>query len=202
MIISNSAIQHIVSKAVAHTNLDTSDKDAFANAAMTTAPVAPVSTSTDTSAQSGTQGQQTYDEAFAKMMINLKAAMAGSTEDAINPQTAASMVAGADKQLATTDSVATGTSSSMDALAASANQDSASQGVGSAKDDLLDYMSQTAAEKARQLLTGVSKDQYQAMTPEEQASVDKKVVEVTQQKAETAQQEIAAKIAMVKAEMV
>jgi hypothetical protein len=203
MIIGSSAIHHIVSKAVAHTNLDTGDKDAFANAAMTTAPVAPVSSSNDTSAQSGTEDQQTYDEAFAKMMVNLKSALASTTENAIDPQAAAasSMVAGADKQLASGDSVASGKSDSVDALAASANQDNASRGVGSAKDAFLDYMNQSDAEKVRQQMTGVTKEEYDAMTPEQKAAVDKKVAEVTKEKAEVAQQEVKAKIAMAKAEM-
>lgn len=203
MIIGSSALQHIVSKAVAHTTLDTSDKDAFANAAMTTAPIAPVSGNDDTSAQSGTQDQSTYDESFAKMMVNLKSAMASTTENAIDPQVAAasSMMAGADKQVATTDSVASGTSDSVDALSASANKDNASSSVGSAKDEFLAYMNQTDAEKAREQLTGVSKEEYAAMTPEEKAAVDKKVAELTKEKAEVAQQEIKAKIAMAKAEM-
>jgi len=202
MIIGSSALQHIVSKAVAHTTLDTSDKDAFASAAMTTVPVAPVSGNDDTSAQSGTQEQPTYDEAFAKMMVNLKSAMASTTENAIDPQVAAasSMMAGADKQVATSDSVASGTSDSVDALSASANKDAASS-VGSAKDDFLAYMNQTDAEKARQQLTGVSKEEYEAMSPEQKAAVDKKVAELTKEKAEVAQQEIKAKIAMAKAEM-
>lgn len=203
MIIGSSALQHIVSKAVAHTTLDTSDKDAFASAAMTTVPVAPVTSSDDTSAQGGTQEQPTYDEAFAKMMVNLKSAMASTTENAIDPQMAAasSMMAGADKQVASTDSVASSTSDSIDALSASAVKDNASSSVGSAKDEFLAYMNQTDAEKARQQLTGVTKEEYAAMSPEEKASVDKKVADLTKEKAEVAQQEIKAKIAMAKSEM-
>ncbi|HEY0286157.1 MAG TPA: hypothetical protein VGC62_03985 [Pseudomonas sp.] len=204
MIIGNSAIHHIVSKAVAHTNLDTSDKDAYANAAAPTTPVVPVSGSNDASAQSGTDDKQSFDEAFAKLMVNLKAATASTTEEATDPQAAVSaMMAGADKQLASNDSVASGSSdsASSDPLAVSSDQSATSQDVGSVKDQFLSYMNQTDAEKARQQLTGVSKEEYDAMTPEQKAAVEKKVAELTKENVEVAQQQVKAKIAMAKAEM-
>ncbi len=204
MIIGNSAIHHIVSKAVAHTNLDTSDKDAYANAAAPTTPVVPVSGSNDASAQSGTDDKQSFDEAFAKLMVNLKAATASTTEEATDPQAAVSaMMAGADKQLASNDSVASGSSdsASSDPLAVSSDQSATSQDVGSVKDQFLSYMNQTDAEKARQQLTGVSKEEYDAMPQEQKAAVDKKVAELTKENVEVAQQQVKAKIAMAKAEM-
>jgi hypothetical protein len=201
MIIGSSAIQHIVTKALAHTNVSPTDKDAFANAAALTSAIAPVSGDDDSSTQSSTGDQPGYDDAFAKMMVNLKAATASTTDAAVDPQAAlASMMAGADKQVASTDSVASGASDSVDALSASASQDMPAS-VGSAKDEFMDYMSQSAAEKVRQQLTGVSKDEYAAMSPEEKAAVDKRVADLTREKAEVAQQEIKTKIAMAKAEM-
>ena len=139
------------------------------------------------------------------MMVNLKAAMAGTAENAIDPQaaaaTAATMMASADKQVASTDSVVTGTSDSIDGLSASDTKGSARSSVGSAREDFLAYMNQTDAEKARQQMTGISKEEYDALSPEQKAAVDKKVAELTKEKAEVAQQEIKARIAMAKSEL-
>jgi hypothetical protein len=65
----------------------------------------------------------------------------------------------------------------------------------------MDFMNQTDAEKAREQLTGVSKEEYEKMSPEEQASLDKKVEELTKEKAKMEQQIVKAKIDMAKAEL-
>jgi hypothetical protein len=88
-------------------------------------------------------------------------------------------------------------------IAAVSDSDSSASAALSAKDQFLAYMNQSDAEKVRQQLTGVTKDEYDAMTPEEQAAVDKKVADLQKQKSEQqiAEQEVKTKIAMAKAEM-
>jgi len=52
------------------------------------------------------------------------------------------------------------------------------------------------AEKAREQLTGVSKEEYEKMSPEEQASLDKQVEELTKERAKLEQEVVRAKIAI------
>ncbi|MFK3799475.1 hypothetical protein [Pseudomonas sp. NPDC088444] len=203
MIIGNSAIQHFVSKAVAHTQYDTTDKDAYTTAAMagSTAPVAAIANSNNGSTQSSTD--QSYDESFAKMMVNLKAALANTTASVTDDDKAAAAAAfssSTDKQVAASDSV---TKTVDKEIAAVDSSDSSSSATTSAQADFLAYMNQTDAEKVRQQLTGVSKEEYDNMTPEQQAAVDKKVAELQKQKTDQqiAEQEVKTKIAMAKAEL-
>ncbi|MEX6664886.1 hypothetical protein [Pseudomonas sp. W2-17] len=203
MLIGNSAIQQFVSKAVSHTHYATTDTDAY-NSAMAGAatPVAAIASNGEGAAQSSNDGKQGYDESFAKMMVNLKAAAANtapSVTDDDKAAAAAAFVSSADKQVASSDSVSKTVS---DELAAS-DGTAGSDGAGSVKDQFLSYMNQTDAEKVRQRLTGVTKAEYDAMTPQEQAAVDKQVTELQKQKTDqqVAEQEVKTRIAMAKAEM-
>jgi len=203
MIIGNSAIQHFASKAVAHTHFDPTEKDAYTVSAMAgaSAPVAAIAGSNDSSTGSSTD--QGYNESFAKMMVNLKAAMANTTASVSDDDKAAAAAAfssSADKQVAATDSV---TKTVDNEMAAVDSSDSDTSVISSAKEQFLAYMNQTDAEKVRQQLTGVSKEEYDSMSPEQQAAVDKKVADLQKQKQEQqiAEQEVKTKIAMAKAEM-
>lgn len=202
MIIGNSAIQQFVSKAVAHTQFDTTNKDAYTSAmAGASSPVAAITDSTDSSSQSSTG--QGYNESFAKMMVNLKAALANTTSSISDNDKAAAAAAfssSTDKQIAASDSVSKTVDSD---IAAVDSTDTSSSAGSSVKEQFLAYMNQSDAEKVRQQLTGVSKDQYDSMTPEQQAAVDKKVGELqkTRQEQQVAEQEVKTKIAMAKAEM-
>jgi len=203
MIIGNSAIQHFASKAVAHTHFDPTEKDAYTVSAMAgaSAPVAAVAGSNDSSTGSSTD--QGYNESFAKMMVNLKAAMANTTASVSDDDKAAAAAAfssSADKQVAATDSVTKTVDSE---LAAVDGSDSDASVTSSAKEQFLAYMNQSDAEKVRQQLTGVSKEEYDSMSPEQQAAVDKKVADLQKQKQEQqiAEQEVKTRIAMAKAEM-
>ncbi|MFP3926453.1 hypothetical protein [Pseudomonas sp. W5-36] len=202
MLIGNSAIQQFVSKAVSHTHYATTDTDAYTSAmAGAATPVAAIASNGEGAAQSSNEGKQGYDESFAKMMVNLKAAAANtasSVTDDDKAAAAAAFVSSADKQVASSDSVSKTVS---DDLAAS--DGAGSDGVGSVKDQFLSYMNQTDAEKVRQRLTGVSKAEYDAMTPQEQAAVDKQVTELQKQKTDqqVAEREVKTRIAMAKAEM-
>ena len=203
MIIGNSAIQHFASKAVAHTHFDPTEKDAYTVSAMAgaSAPVAAIAGSNDSSTGSSTD--QGYNESFAKMMVNLKAAMANTTASVSDDDKAAAAAAfssSADKQVAATDSVTKTVDSE---LAAVEGSDSDASVTSSAKEQFLAYMNQSDAEKVRQQLTGVSKEEYDSMSPEQQAAVDKKVADLQKQKQEQqiAEQEVKTRIAMAKAEM-
>lgn len=203
MIIGNSAIQHFASKAVAHTHFDPTEKDAYTVSAMAgaSAPVAAIAGSNDSSTGSSTD--QGYNESFAKMMVNLKAAMANTTASVSDDDKAAAAAAfssSADKQVAATDSVTKTVDNEMTAVDSS---DSDTSATSSAKEQFLAYMNQSDAEKVRQQLTGVSKEEYDSMSPEQQAAVDKKVADLQKQKQEQqiAEQEVKTKIAMAKAEM-
>ncbi len=202
MLIGNSAIQQFVSKAVSHTHYATTDTDAYTSAmAGAATPVAAIASNGEGAEQSSNEGKQGYDESFAKMMVNLKAAAANTAPavtDDDKAAAAAAFVSSADKQVASSDSVSKTVS---DDLAAS--DGSGSDGVGSVKDQFLSYMNQTDAEKVRQRLTGVSKAEYDAMTPQEQAAVDKQVTELQKQKTDqqVAERDVKTRIAMAKAEM-
>lgn len=203
MIIGNSAIQHFASKAVAHTHFDPTEKDAYTVSAMAgaSAPVAAIAGNNDSSTGSSTD--QGYNESFAKMMVNLKAAMANTTASVSDDDKAAAAAAfssSADKQVAATDSV---TKTVDNEMAAVDNSDSGASVTSSAKEQFLAYMNQSDAEKVRQQLTGVSKEEYDSMSPEQQAAVDKKVADLQKQKQEQqiAEQEVKTRIAMAKAEM-
>ncbi|MFP3847508.1 hypothetical protein [Pseudomonas sp. W5-01] len=202
MLIGNSAIQQFVSKAVSHTHYATTDTDAYTSAmAGAATPVAAIASNGEGAAQSSNEGKQGYDESFAKMMVNLKAAAANtasSVTDDDKAAAAAAFVSSADKQVASSDSVSKTVS---DDLAAS--DGAGSDGVGSVKDQFQSYMNQTDAEKVRQRLTGVSKAEYDAMTPQEQAAVDKQVTELQKQMTDqqVAEREVKTRIAMAKAEM-
>jgi ketosteroid isomerase-like protein len=137
------------------------------------------------------------------MMVNLKAAMANTTAQVTDDDKAAAAAAfsaSSDKQVAASDSV---TQTVEENIAKVSDSDTGSTIAQSAKDQFLAYMNQSDAEKVRQQLTGVSKEEYDAMTPEEQAAVDKKVADLQKQKSEQqiAEQEVKTKIAMAKAEM-
>ena len=203
MLIGNSAIQQFVSKAVSHTHYATADTDAYTSAmAGAATPVAAIASNGEGAAQSSNDGKQGYDESFAKMMVNLKAAAANtasSVTDEDKAAAAAAFVSSADKQVAASDSVSKTVSDELGTTDGAAGSDSS----GSVKDQFLSYMNQSDAEKVRQRLTGVSKAEYDAMTPEEQAAVDKQVTELQKQKTDqqVAEQEVKTKIAMAKAEM-
>jgi hypothetical protein len=202
MIIGNSAIQHMVSKAVTRAHFDPAATDAYTSAiAGATTPVAAIASNADGVHQGGDNSNQGYNESFAKMMVNLKAAAANTAASLTDDKAAAAakFVSSSDKQVAASDSVSKTVSDTLAVGDGAGDTDS----IGSAEDQFLSYMNQTDAEKVRQQLTGVSKDEYDAMTPQEQAAVDKQVTELQKQKMDqqVAEQDVKTKIAMAKAEM-
>lgn len=204
MIIGNSAIQQIVSKVVSHTSFDPAAQDAYSSAmAGASSPVASL-VGNDDAAQDSTGAKQGYNESFAKMMVNLKAALGNTAESVTDDAKAAAAAAFSsisDKQLAASDSV----TKTVDSQLAAVNGTSAGSASGSSvSDQFMQYMNQSDAEKVRQQLTGVSKAEYDSMTPQQQAAVDTKVAELQKHKQvqQVAEQDVKTRIAMAKAEMV
>lgn len=190
-----------ISLATWHKPVVTTDATKEASLFSSTAPALPsqaLSNKSDASTSSGSDSNQNFDEAFAKMMVNLKLATSNSVEGEVSPQANKNTINMDDSK----ESVAGGENNQPfdDQLSLSPNQGSASAQK-SATENFMDYMKQSDAEKAREQLTGVSKEEYEKMTPEEQASIDKKVAELTKEQAKIEQQVVRAKIAMAKAEL-
>ncbi|MCK8665336.1 hypothetical protein M1M11_10625 [Pseudomonas azerbaijanoccidens] len=153
--------------------------------------------STTETSTTGSDDKKDFAEAFAKMMVNLRKASSKS-EGAEGTDAALLPVATAqnhDTTLSTNSHEAAGNE-----LATSPYQSPPSSEK-AASELFKDYMNQTDAEKVREQLTGVSKEEYEKMSPEEQASLDKRVEELTKAKAREEQQAVKAKIDMVKAEL-
>lgn|GEM_PF-6211461 len=137
-----------------------------------------------------------YQESFARMMVNL------SMKTPDTQTSAKSSYSDSTDEYATKYTVDTLQKSDLAAnspdastsLNASINQ----QETRSAKDDFMDYMNQTDAEKLRQELTGVTKKEYEQMSPEEKLAVDEKLEQLLKKKQEIAQVQIKAKIALAK----
>jgi len=172
-------IQHkhaIYHPPVAPTTADTQTTDPFANTAAAASAVP--ATASNNSAQSGTTDQSAYNESFAKMMVNLqstKAPAATSDSDAdSNPDPIASVVKAADqsmKGLATAIPVG----NAADATGSTSTSSTDTSGLTGAAKEFMDYMSQSPAERLRESITGLSKEDYDKLSPEDKAQVDKKV---------------------------
>ena len=173
-------------------NTDAIQKDSLSNLAAQPLPSQSVSSKSETSTGTGADDQGTFDEAFAKMMINLKMATATSGDAAITAEAAPA----SSSAIAATNNADTARNN----LSLSLNQDSSTTEK-SATEKFVEYMNQSDAEKAREQLTGVSKEEYEKMSPEEQASLDKKVDELTKERTKVEQEVVRAKIAIAKAEL-
>ncbi|GAO96356.1 hypothetical protein PSA5_26580 [Pseudomonas syringae pv. actinidiae] len=143
MIIGTSALEQLVSRAVVgRKTVDEVSQDAFSAVAAAglnsgTAPV--VAQTSNSTSQDSKQDNSGYNESFARMMINLKSA--GDTS--LSEKTA-------DRDNGVIGSVANTTSAN----------DVAS--TGSVEQKFMDSLKQTAEEKVREKLTGVSQKDYDA----------------------------------------
>lgn len=146
--------------------------------AITQAAQATLSSGAGSSASQGnSQGESGYNESFARMMLNLKtqgqSSLSASVADDDNGVNAFSDIA-------------------------SVKESSLSSG----QQAFLYYMKQPASERLREQLTGVSKEEYEAMSPEEQKAVDQKFTEALKQQQEVAQQDINTRIKALKAGLI
>jgi hypothetical protein len=171
-------IQHkhaIYHAPVAPTTADKQTTDPFADTAAASAVPA---TASNNSAQTGTTDQSAYNESFARMMVNLqstKAPAANSDSDAdANSDPVGSVVKAADqsmKGLATAIPVGNAAGSSDSGSTDSTD----TSGLTGAAKEFMDYMSQSPMERLRESITGLSKEDYDKLSPEDKAKVDKKV---------------------------
>lgn len=155
-IASISALHHLVSQVVGRKSQEDAAADAFSLPVEPTNAVPAVNNVTQ---NSGSQQNGTYDEAFAKMLVNLKAAtQASDTEPTFVSKTS-------DTNIAANDSAVTSAADVGDAVSK----------FTSVQQQFMDYMNLSPAEQMREKVTGVSKDQYDAMSPEQKLDVDNKL---------------------------
>jgi hypothetical protein len=153
-----STLQQLVSQVVGRKTQEDVATDAFAVPVSATSAVPAVDAVAQNS--SGQQGAA-YDEAFAKMLLNLKTATQ-TNDNETNP----SFVSAAnDSNIAASDSAVTSESDVADAVSK----------FTSVQQQFMDYMNLTPAEKMREQLTGVSKQEYEAMSPEQKLDADNKL---------------------------
>lgn len=179
MIIGTSALEQLVSRAVVgRKTVDEVSQDAFSAvaAAGLNSGTAPVVAQTSNSTSQDNSG---YNESFARMMINLKSA--GDTS--LSEKTA-------DRDNGVIGSVANTTSAN----------DVAS--TGSVEQKFMDSLKQTAEEKVREKLTGVSQKDYDAMAPQDQLAIDQKVQDALKDKQNDVADDINMRIRGIKAGMV
>lgn len=157
-IASISALHHLVSQAVGYKTQDDVAANAFSvpvGAASAVPAVNAVSQNT------GGQQDAAYDEAFSRMLLSLKTATQ-KTENETEP----SFVSAAnDSNIAASDS----------AVTREADVAEAASKFTSVQQEFMDYMNASPAEKMREQLTGVSKQEYESMSPEQKLDVDNKL---------------------------
>ncbi|KAA8714966.1 hypothetical protein [Pseudomonas cannabina] len=179
MIIGTNALEQLVSRAVGgRKTVDEVSQDAFSAvaAAGLTSGTAPV---TQQIGNSTSQDSSGYNESFARMMINLKSA--GDTS--LSEKTG-------DRDNGFTGSVANVASTT----------DTGS--TGSVEQKFMDALKQTAEEKVREKLTGISQKSYDAMAPQDQLAIDQKVQDALKDKQNDVADDINTRIRGIKAGMV
>ncbi|KQQ55807.1 hypothetical protein ASF84_10775 [Pseudomonas sp. Leaf127] len=180
MLVSNSTIENLASRfAVGRGALDELSQASFSLVAPppVQAAAATLSSSADHSAShKGAGGSTAYDESFARMMLGLKTQTETTVSDAVAER---DNTASGDTALAANDTTYT-----------------------SAQQQFLDYMKLPAEDRLREQLTGVSKEEYEAMSPEEKRGVDEKFKDALKQQQEVAQQDINVRIKALKAGLI
>ncbi|KPW40193.1 hypothetical protein ALP45_00786 [Pseudomonas coronafaciens pv. atropurpurea] len=183
MIIGTSALEQLVSRAVVgRKTVGEVSQDAFsavASAGLSSGPAPVVAQASDTASQDSKQDNNGYNESFARMMINLKSA--GDTS--LSEKTG-------DRDNGFIGSVANAASAS----------DTAS--TDSVQQKFMDSLKQTAEEKVREKLTGVTQKNYDAMTPQDQLAIDQKVQDALKDKQNDVADDINTRIRGIKAGMV
>ncbi len=180
MLVSNSTIESLASRfAVGRSALDQGSQAAFSLTAAS--PVQPCAATLTTgsgrdASHNDARGSSAYDESFARMMLGLKAQGETTVSEAV----------------AERDNGASGVT----ALAANDTT------YTSAQQAFLDYMKQPAEDRLREQLTGVSKEEYEAMSPEEKRGVEDRFKDALKQQQEIAQQDINVRIKALKAGLI
>lgn len=193
-IASNTALHQLVAQAVARKMPVDTSTDAYTNVNNTATSAATLTSSVTPAASSSSDSQDTsnYDESFAKLLLQLKSGIA-QFESTADSNLAAAQGASDNGTTSTTASATSTGDSVASASDTGVTADSDTSQSGSLK-DFLAYMNESPAEKMRDKIAGVSKDQYDSMTPDQQAAVDKKVQDSLKEQAQTATADVNAKI--------
>lgn len=165
------ALHSLVSQVVSRRSPEDGATDAF------TVPVnAPGTVPAIESVTQKNSGQSSgFDEAFAKTLFNLKTAA-----QPVEGQ-ASFMAAANDSNLAASDS-------------AVLSQSAVESEFSSAQQQFSDYQNQTPDERMREQLTGVSKEQYEALSPEEKLDVDTRLQAALKQQQQDSTADVNGKI--------
>lgn len=181
MLVSNSTLESLASRfVVGRGALDELSQASFSlispPEAKASAAALTSGSGNDTSKNSA-QDSSAYEESFARMMLGLKT----QAETTLSETTADS-----DNGV------------SNDLSGVSANDTTYT----SAQQQFLDYMKQPAEDRLREQLTGVSKEEYEAMSPEEKRGVDEKFKDALKQQQEVAKEDINVRINALKAGLI
>ncbi|MCF9018148.1 MULTISPECIES: hypothetical protein [Pseudomonas syringae group] len=176
MIIGNSGLEQLVSHAVGaigRKTLGEVSQDSFG--AMAAAGLGngafPVTSQTANAASTDdAQSNSGYNESFARMMVNLKSGADTSLSE----------------KTADRDNGVTGANA-------------ASVGAATGVQKFMDTLKQTAEEKVREKLTGITQQQYTAMKPEDQLTIDQKVQDALKDKQNDVADDINTRIRGIKA---
>ncbi|HEX8593965.1 MAG TPA: hypothetical protein VF682_11920 [Pseudomonas sp.] len=179
-----STLHHLVSQVVGRKTQEQASQDAFAVPVAAASPVSAVDAVSENTGESNKDA--TFDEAFAKLLVNLKAStQTDDTQAAITPFAVDTSIAAKDSAVTSEADVAAATS-----------------GVSSAQQQFLDYMNLSPAEQMREKLTGVSKEAYDAMSPDQKLAVDNKLQAALKEQQQTATADINGKILAAKLALV
>ncbi|EPJ76656.1 MULTISPECIES: hypothetical protein [Pseudomonas] len=173
-----SALHHLVSQVVGRKTQEEASTDAFAVPVAPASPVPAVDAVSENTRDSSKDS--TFDEAFAKLLVNLKAStQATDAQAAFSPLAVDTSIAARDSAVTSEADVAAATSSTS---------------TSSAQQQFMDFMNLSPAEQMREKLTGVSKEEYEAMSPEQKLSVDNKLQAALKEQQQTATADINGKI--------
>lgn len=172
-----SALHHLVSQVVGRKTQEDVSGDAFSVPVTSASPIPAVDAVSENTSNSNNDAS--FDEAFAKLLVSLKAStQQSSDESAFTPLPVDTSIAARDSAVSKDDGLDVATA----------------EPVSSARQEFMDYMKLSPADKMREKLTGVSKEEYDAMTPEEKLSVDQKVQVAVKEQQEAATADVKSKI--------
>lgn len=181
MLVSNSTLESLASRfVVGRGALDELSQASFSLISPPEAKASAAALTSDSgsgASQGSAQNSSAYEESFARMMLGLKtqaeATLSETTADRDN-----------------------GVSSDVQTTAANDTTYTSTQ------QQFLDYMKQPAEDRLREQLTGVGKEEYEAMSAEEKHGVDEKFKDALKQQQEVAQQDINVRINALKAGLI
>ncbi|WP_426139288.1 hypothetical protein [Pseudomonas sp. DWP3-1-2] len=171
-----STLYHLVSQVVGRKTQEDVSGNTFSVPVTSTSPVPAVDAVSENTGDNNSDA--TFDEAFARLLVSLKA----STQESDSQAAFTSPVV--DTSIAATDS----------AVTTEADIAAATDTTSSAQQEFMDFMNRSPAEQMRERLTGVSTQEYEAMSPEQKLSVDNALQAALKEQQQTATTDINSKI--------